>query len=60
MVAEGTDISATWAVGLMKDYHEEVLRYELFRFNKFMCRKQYDGRIPLIGTCIDEYLKSKL
>jgi hypothetical protein len=35
------------------------LREELKNFNSWMCGKQYDGRIPLIGTCIDEYLQSK-
>ena len=25
-------------------------------FNSFMCGNQYDGRIPLIDACIDEYL----
>ncbi len=39
---------------------KEYLRKELLKFNSWMCGKQYDGRIPLIGTCIDEYLKSEL
>ena len=37
----------------------ETLRKELKKFNTWMCHKQYDGKIPLIDTCIDEYLKSK-
>ena len=35
------------------------LRDVLKDFNSFMCGKQYDGRIPLIDTCIDEYINSK-
>jgi len=35
------------------------LRDVLKDFNSFMCGKRYDGRIPLIDTCIDEYINSK-
>ena len=35
------------------------LRKELKAFNDWMCGNQYDGRIPLIDTCIDEYLASR-
>lgn len=38
---------------------QEELRKELKDFNSWMCGKQYDGKIPLIKTCIDEYLKQK-
>jgi hypothetical protein len=36
-----------------------TLRDELKAFNSWMCGKQYDGQIPLIDTCIDEYLNSR-
>ena len=35
------------------------LRKELKRFNSWMCGKQYDGKIPLIGQCINEYLNQR-
>lgn len=38
---------------------EDALKDELLAFNSWMCGKQYDGRIPMIETCINEYLKSK-
>jgi hypothetical protein len=41
----------------MQSYHEAKLKEELLKFNSWMCGKQYDGEIPLIRTCIDEYLK---
>lgn len=34
------------------------LKKQLKDFNSWMCGKQYDGRIPMIDTCIDEYIKS--
>lgn len=34
-------------------------RKQLKDFNSWMCGKQYDGRIPMIDTCIDEYIESK-
>ena len=40
----------------MQTFHEAKMRDELFAFNKWMCHKQYDGEIPLISKCIDEYL----
>jgi hypothetical protein len=35
------------------------LKKELKDFNSWMCGKQYDGLVPMIDTCIDEYLNSK-
>jgi len=54
-------ITPIFAVQLMEQYARQKLnlREELFNFNSWMCGKQYDGQIPLIETCIDEYLKSR-
>jgi len=35
------------------------LRGELKNFNTWMCGHQYDGIIPTIDRCIDEYLQSR-
>lgn len=56
-----------WEAGDVQDALEEYaelsykakLKKELFAFNKWMCRKEYDGQIPFISTCIDEYLKQR-
>jgi hypothetical protein len=42
-----------------KDFAQQNLREELLKFNSWMCGEQYDGKIPLIETCIDEYLKQR-
>lgn len=33
------------------------LRDELLKFNSWMCKNQYDGKIPLIEDCIKDYLR---
>jgi hypothetical protein len=53
------EASAKEIASLFKQQYQKQLREELLAFNSWMCGKQYDGRIPLIGTCIDEYLKQK-
>ena len=40
-------------------YHKKKLRADLKSFNNFMLKQDYDGKIPLIDACIDEYLKPK-
>ena len=42
------------------DLPTDELRKELKLFNDWMCGKQYDGQIPLIETCIDDYLRDRL
>lgn len=42
-----------------EQFHKEKLREELKLFNDWMCSKQYDGLIPTIEQCINDYLKSK-
>jgi hypothetical protein len=59
LTADGEMISPIWASILMRDFAKQNLRDELLKFNSWMCGKQYDGVIPLIETCIDEYLKQK-
>ena len=49
---------AKWMRDKSKLSDREQLREELLKFNSWMCQNQYDGRIPLIETCIDEYLKT--
>lgn len=56
---DGVLITPNFAKILMEDYHKESLKSELKEFNSWMCGKQYDGKIPLIGTCIKEYLEYK-
>ena len=43
----------------IEQFHKEKLREELKLFNDWMCSKQYDGLIPTIEQCINDYLKSK-
>lgn len=42
-----------------EQFHKEKMREELKLFNDWMCSKQYDGLIPTIEQCINDYLKSK-
>ena len=65
-ILDNLELDGDWQVGdiyykhevirAMQAYHEAMMRDELFAFNKWMCHKQYDGEIPLISKCIDEYL----
>ena len=52
-------IQRKFVLQAMEQYRNEGLREELLKFNSWMCGKQYDGLIPLIETCIDEYLSNK-
>ena len=40
----------------MEEYRQAGIREVLVKFNSWMCKNQFDGRIPLINDCIDEYL----
>jgi hypothetical protein len=59
MTMDNEWITPIYAIQLMEDYHKDSLSDELLAFNSWMCGKQYDGRIPLINTCIKDYLKQK-
>ena len=48
---------AKWLKSQLKQGYEK--RKLLKDFNSFMCGNQWDGRIPLIDQCIDEFLKDK-
>ena len=50
-------IGATWAIDLLLEFRNEGLRESLKDFNGFMCKNQWDGRIPTIDKCIDEYFE---
>jgi predicted house-cleaning noncanonical NTP pyrophosphatase (MazG superfamily) len=41
-----------------EQFHKEKLREELKLFNDWMCSKQYDGLIPTIEQCINDYLNT--
>lgn len=43
--------------GITKGISDEEITKVLLDFNSWMCGKQYDGKIPLIKTCIKEYLE---
>lgn len=45
-------------IPIFKKYYKAKLKKELLAFNSWMNDNQYDGIIPLIETCIDDYLKS--
>jgi hypothetical protein len=39
-------------------YHKEKLRGELIAFNNFILKLESEGKIPLIDSCIDEFIKT--
>jgi hypothetical protein len=41
-----------------EQFHKEKMREELKLFNDWMCSKQYDGLIPTIEQCINDYLNT--
>lgn len=43
-------------IDAMLEIHKEMMPEELKKFNSWMCGKQYDGVIPMIDACIDEYI----
>jgi len=55
---ESTYKDEGWHIPNKRDFNE-LIRDELLAFNSWMLGKQYDGKIPLIKTCIDEYLSNK-
>lgn len=59
------DITIEEALEAMHEYAaqsmpSEEIRKLLIEFNAFMNENEFDGRIPLIKDCIDEFLKSRM
>lgn len=46
---------AKWAIDRLNTDKRELL----VEFNSFMCGNQYDGKIPLIDQCIDDFLSKQ-
>jgi hypothetical protein len=41
-----------------EEYHKEKLRDDLKAFNNFVLKLEAEGKIPLIDSCIEDFIKT--